>query len=878
MTSKDIAIIGMACRFPGAEGLDEFWDLLTRGGDGVSEIPPSRWQLDAFFDPDPHKAGYTAFKSLGTLSAPYDFDWRAFGIPPRQARQIDPQHRLLMELTWEALDDAGLPFDAVAGTRVGVWVAMMFSDYYNLMCMRPESLDVYSAWGNESSAGANRISNVFDLRGPSLALQGSCCSSHIAIHYACSALRSGEASLALVGGVGLNLSPTQFVSTSKAGILSPSGRARAFDARADGTVLGDGAGMLVLKSMERALADGDRIYAVVLGSALNHNGHTTFLMGTDGRAQVDLYRAAYAAAEVDPRRVGYVELHGTGTRQGDPVEAAALGQVVGKDRDQPCRVGSVKTNIGHSGAAAGMAQVVKVALSMFHGQLPPSLHHENTNPQIDLSALSLRVQGELSAWPQPPDQRIAGVTGLSLGGVNAHVVMKGVPEPRPETALAPGEVLVLPISARGTAALEAYCAAWYQALAEKTPEEAASMCHAAAVRRTHHRYRRAVTGSGPQELAKRLSNLGSSSPQDKDLGLFLAPMTEPAEAAVRALAIGPDGTALRTRLQQVSSLRREPEPSGTNALVALGSLLREFGVRPTVVVAIGEGAIAAAVSLGVMSLEQACTASHDELAEALCDGADDGGYRIAVGATQDGPWHCSRDAGSFAGNEISSPDLLLSSIARKRAWDLRALSRRSADYGQSGAPTPDWFFDILADAYTAGDDIDWAAVLPRRGHCRVSLPRYPWQRQHLVVPSVALRRAPARAAVHDSVRMPLFEGRGVVSPTQPGSRSWVATIDPRSYPSLAQHARNGDIVVAGAALLLMVTDAVARSYGRTASLSDVHFERPVVLAGGTSSAVQLVATEDGRSTSFILYSAGATTATRWTAHMRGSIVKPEAGA
>ncbi|HKC10472.1 MAG TPA: polyketide synthase, partial [Vicinamibacteria bacterium] len=393
---EGIAIIGMGCRFPGAQGPETFWELMRNGVDAIREIPPDRPDLAALYDPR-RIPGRIISRFGGFLENLDRFDAAFFGISPREAERLDPQQRLLLEVAWEALEDAGQVTGEIGGTDAGVFVGMWINDYEALMFTDPARVDFHMTTGSGRYSASGRLSYVFGLQGPSLTVDTACSSSLVAVHLACQALRNGECSLALAGGANIILAPQVSVAYSQAGMLSPGGRCRFGDAQGDGYVRSDGAGMVVLKPLSRALADGDPIQAVILGSAVNNDGQTSGFLTTPGRqGQEDLLRKAYREAGVDPARVQYVEAHGTGTSAGDPVELAALGRVLapGRGPGEPCLVGSVKTNIGHTEGAAGVAGLIKVVLSLQRRAIPASLHFQKPNPAIPWSELPLAIPRE----------------------------------------------------------------------------------------------------------------------------------------------------------------------------------------------------------------------------------------------------------------------------------------------------------------------------------------------------------------------------------------------------------------------------------------------------------------------------------------------------
>ncbi|MGW2478133.1 beta-ketoacyl synthase N-terminal-like domain-containing protein, partial [Streptomyces sp. NPDC001665] len=411
--SAPIAVIGLACRLPGAADPAAFWDLLGRGGDAVGEAPADRGAAGA-----PARGGF--------LDEVDRFDAGFFSVPPREAAAMDPQQRLLLELGWEALEEAGIVPGTLAGSRTAVYAGAIWDDYAALHHRRGEAgADRYSVTGLHRSILANRLSYVLGLTGPSLTVDSAQSSSLVAVHLACESLRAGESDLAIVGGANLILSPGSSADSAKFGALSPDGRCFTFDARANGYVRGEGGVAVVLKPLDRARADGDRVHCVILGSAVNNDGASEGLTVPDRTAQEAVLREAYARAGVAADAVQYVELHGTGTPVGDPVEAAALGAVLGTDRPSgaPLLVGSAKTNVGHLEGAAGLVGLLKTALSVSRRRLPASLNFERPNPAIPLTELGLRVRAEEGPWPREEAPLIAGVSSFGMGGTNCHVVV-----------------------------------------------------------------------------------------------------------------------------------------------------------------------------------------------------------------------------------------------------------------------------------------------------------------------------------------------------------------------------------------------------------------------------------------------------------------------
>ncbi|MFK0290293.1 type I polyketide synthase, partial [Streptomyces sp. NPDC090442] len=425
-----LAVVGLSCRLPKAPHPEDFWSNLRDGVDAVGETPRDRWDAEAWYDPDPAAPGKALTRRGGYLDHVDRFDAAFFGISPREAAAMDPQQRLMLELSWEALEDAGVVPSAIRGTRTGVFIGAIGDDYATLMRRGgAEAIGRHTLTGLQRGVIANRVSYTLGLHGPSVAVDTVQSSSLVAVHMACESLRRGESTVALAGGVSLILVPESTVSAAKFGGLSPDGRCYTFDERANGYARGEGGGLVVLKPLTDALRDGDRVYCVIRGSAVNNDGSTDGLTVPSASAQEEVLRLARRNAGVSAGDLQYVELHGTGTPVGDPVEAAALGAALGGERDAefPLPVGSAKTNVGHLEGAAGIVGLLKVALSISHRMLPPSLNFASPNPRIPLADLNLRVQTELGPWPHPDRPLVAGVSSFGMGGTNCHVILAEAP-------------------------------------------------------------------------------------------------------------------------------------------------------------------------------------------------------------------------------------------------------------------------------------------------------------------------------------------------------------------------------------------------------------------------------------------------------------------
>lgn len=483
---EPIAIVGAACRLPGAPDLDAFWRLLIDGIDAITTIPDDRWNKAASFHPERGQRGKAYTFAAGVLENVDRFDPAFFGISPREAAQMDPQQRLLLELAYEAIEDGGIDVAALAGQQVGVFVGGSSWDYMNLNAGDPSTSDAYTMIGVTLSPLANRISYAFDLHGPSFTVDTACSSSLVALHQACEAMRAGQIDTALVGGVGMLLSPHSFIGFCQASMLSPNGRCHAFDARADGYVRAEGGGMVVLKPLGAALAAGDPIRAIIRGTGVNSDGRTPGLSLPNKLAQAALLREVYTRFGLDCSDLAYVEAHGTGTPAGDPIEAGALGSVLGANRTVPLPIGSVKTNVGHLEAGSGMAGLLKAMLVAERGIIPASLNSETPNPNIPFDDLNLMLAQNAIVLPDDGRTRLIGVNSFGFGGTNAHTVLEAAdPRPVPTDQNAADRLPPLLISARSEGALRALAAAWRDRLSDPAADLPA-LVRGAALRRSQH--------------------------------------------------------------------------------------------------------------------------------------------------------------------------------------------------------------------------------------------------------------------------------------------------------------------------------------------------------------------------------------------------------
>lgn len=636
-----IAILGLGCRFPRAPSPRAYWRLLRDEVDAIREVPPDRWDIDAWYSPEPGRPDKMTTRWGGFLDDLDQFDAEFFKITPREAAQMDPQQRLVLEVAHEALDDAGLPADRLAGSRTAVYIGVDRSDYAGLAA-RGGKIDPFWSTGGSLCVVSNRLSYLLDLRGPAMSIDTACSSSLVALHLAAQSLASGESELALVGAASALLSPSVTVAFSNAGFMAPDGRCKPFDARADGYVRGEGVGVVVLKPLDAALRDGDPIRAMLLGTAVNQDGRSNGLTAPNGLAQQAVIRAACIAAEIRPDELEYVEAHGTGTFLGDPIEAHALGAVLapGRDPARPCALGSVKSNLGHLEAAAGIAGLIKVVLALEHRTVPASLHFATPNPHIAFAELGLAVQAHTAPWPCDRPHRIAGISSFGFGGTNAHVVVREAPRPVAARDEPPRAALV-PLSAHSPRALEALAWSYLDELgAGGTLAETGlgAIARTAARHRTHHRFRLAVTARSRADLGAQLTAFLDGKLHDRiAIGrgaadpppiafVFSGQGTQWAgmgrqliaeEPVFRAALDQVDAALARYLRRSITSLLVEDAPASGElpaelvppAIFAiqlgLDAVWRSLGIAPAAIIGHSVGEIAAACAAGALTLDDA---------------------------------------------------------------------------------------------------------------------------------------------------------------------------------------------------------------------------------------------------------------------------------
>ena len=644
---EPIAIVGIGARFPGANNTDEFWNMLKNGLEGIREVPANRWDADKYYDPEPGKPGKMITKNGGFLDQVDQFDAEFFGISPREAVHIDPQQRLLLEVSWDALENAGIPLEKLSGTRTGVFVGISANDYSRLQKGGLEKINPYSGTGNAFSIAANRISYIYDLHGPSLSLDTACSSSLVAVHEACQSLRSGDCDMAMAGGVNLILSPELTITFSQARMMSADGRCKTFDSSADGYGRGEGAGMVILKRLQDAVRDKDRIIAVIRGSAVNQDGRSNGITAPNGLAQQQVINEALDNAGVSPDEIQYIETHGTGTPLGDPIEMESIKKTLMQERskDNTLFVGSVKTNIGHLESAAGIAGLIKTALALEKEEIPPHINFKELNPHIKLDGTPIKIATENIPWPRGKKKRLAGISAFGFGGTNAHVILEEAPEQAP-VHIAQDEAeqheKLLVFTAHNESALyqmEKIYHHFVRNQLEDSPKALYQLGYNLSRRRTHLDNRLIVVASDKNDLEQKLSALSNH-----EEAPFTAAGIKDANFRPKVAFVfsgqGPQWWAMgrelmkkepifRATIERISFLLQEytgwslveelnkdeassrmdqtevAQPALFAIQTALAALWRTWGVVPDGLIGHSVGEVAAAHLSGILSLENA---------------------------------------------------------------------------------------------------------------------------------------------------------------------------------------------------------------------------------------------------------------------------------
>jgi acyl transferase domain-containing protein/NADPH:quinone reductase-like Zn-dependent oxidoreductase/NAD(P)-dependent dehydrogenase (short-subunit alcohol dehydrogenase family)/ubiquinone/menaquinone biosynthesis C-methylase UbiE len=641
---EPIAIVGMGCRFPGhANSPEAYWSLLRDGVDAIREVPSDRWDIAAYYDADPDSPGKMYTRQGGFLDQVDRFDAQFFGISPREALKTDPQHRLLLEVSWEALEHAGIAPTSLAGSQTGVFIGITNNDYARIVERAGlEFIDAYHLTGNCLNFAAGRIAYFLGLHGPAMAVDTACSSSGVTVHLACQSLRNRECNLALAGGVNLILSPEISITSTKARTLSPDGYCKTFDSRANGYVRGEGCGVVVLKRLSDALADGDAICAVIRGSAVSQDGATSGITVPNKLAQIEVMRQALERAGLEPNQVDYVEAHGTGTPLGDPIEIRALASVYsqGRSRNHPLIIGTAKTNVGHLESAAGVAGLIKVVLSLQNGVIPPHLHFNHLNPAITLDDIPALIPLQRMPWPRRDGVRTAGLSFFGGSGTIAHMLVEEAPEvgPAPDGSVRTSQLLCL--SAQDPAALDEL-ADRYQGFVTASRASLADVCYTTDAGRAHFNHRLAVVASTSEDLQERLLAFRSG---NESAGLWSG-VPGPQRPKVVFLFTGQGGQyvnmgrrlyegepVFRGIIDRCDELLRPHLPRSLRSVLypgpeedtpldetqythvamfavqyGLAELWRSWGVEPSLIVGHSVGEVVAATVAGQMSFEDGLT-------------------------------------------------------------------------------------------------------------------------------------------------------------------------------------------------------------------------------------------------------------------------------
>ncbi|WP_112140170.1 type I polyketide synthase [Marinomonas primoryensis] len=641
---KRVPIVGMACRFPGsANSLNDFWALLSEGRDAICEVPANRWDVDKYYSAPDVQAGKMNTRWGGFIDDVDQFDPQFFSISPYEAAEMDPQQRILLETSWRAFEHAGITKEQLKGSNTGVFVGISNGDYLRLKCKKdPDFIDfnAYSGLGNAYSIAANRISYVFDLRGPSIAVDTACSSSLTAIHAAVKSILDGECDTAIAGGINLMLAPDATILLSQFGMMADDGRCKTFDNSANGYVRSEGCGMVVLRRSDIALENKDSILAWILGSWQGQDGRSNGMTSPNPDAQKQLLLNTLSKAQVNPSDVTYIEAHGTGTKVGDPVEMEQLNAVYGLDVKKRCYVGSVKANIGHLEAAAGVAGLIKVILAMQHKKLPGQIHLNELNSDIDLSQSRFYIPTVETEWKESDSKRLAAISSFGFGGALVHMILEEGVE-SDETSLHEQDSgnyhCILPISANSLDAMDGVIAQWNTLLAERRFSSLKQLCQVAATRRSHFRYRSAVVASSQFEFRQSLSNLdikdtaeshlASMSPEAvflfsgqsghfAGMGKYLYRNFSAFKDAFDLCSNAFERKQKRSLMELVFSDEQEPSRNGLTELdeyaqpalfaveYALAQLWISWGVMPKVLLGHSLGEITAACLAGCMTVEE----------------------------------------------------------------------------------------------------------------------------------------------------------------------------------------------------------------------------------------------------------------------------------
>ena len=885
--TEPIAIVGMACRFPRAPNSERFWRLLENGEDAITEVPPSRWKLEDYYDPDPEAPGKMSTRWGGFLEDIDLFDAEFFGISPREATNIDPQQRLLLEVTWEALEHAGQGPRDLVKSRTGVFVGVS-SDEFSQLFYRSGDLSAFNAYfasGVARSVAGGRISYALGIEGPNLSIDTACSSSLVAVHTACLYLRSGECRMAIAGGANTILSPELGITFTKSRMMAADGRSKTFDARADGFVRSEGCGIVVLKRLSDAYADGDRVLALIRGSAINQDGRSSGLTAPNRAAQEAVIRQALASGAISLEEIDYVEAHGTGTALGDPIEARALASVLGPGRTKkhPLVIGSVKTNIGHLESAAGIAGLIKTVLALQHEHIPPHLNFKQMNPLIDWDGMPVEIPTQGRQWLRGTRRRLAGISSFGFSGTNAHVVLEESPvrESVPRAYDRPSHILA--ISARSETALRVLAGRYADLLAQGE-SLIGDIAFTANAGRAHFSYRIAVAGSTLDELrASLLSALPGERIRDRegirpvflfpDVGALYAGMgkelydTHPTFRSTLdecARLLDPLGQPLQEILWgSHSHLLQSPAyraPALFALEYALAQLWRDWGIEPSAVAGIGAGEFAAACIAGLWSVEdglklvtsrarmeedefeqvlhavhfqaprmkllssitgEATTLDHLRSPRHFRQPGAPQGFSTVIHTLHAKGMRVFLESGPSSGSRIEESCF---SEGLLYAASLRA-----------GRGEWEQMLDSLARLYVQGADVDWGKFDAPYDRRRVELPTYPFERQRYWPENPACYPKPPQHQITEA--HPLLGPRIDVA-WETSTAIWQTKISVKTLPYLADHGAFGSLIFPLTGYLEMMRAALAGAQSGTA-LKDLIVYEPLILAHGRDETLQV---------------------------------------